>query len=63
MDPSILVLDAAAPRHLAPPLWLFTALLAYKVLYGDRLAASTGPCLIRSALADGAPGSVHVIGG
>ena len=47
---------------LASPLWSFTALLAYKIAYGGLLAASLGPWLIHSALADGTPGSVHVIG-
>jgi hypothetical protein len=48
---------------LAPPLWSFPALLAYKVAYGGLLAASIGPWLISSALADGAPRSVPDIGG
>ena len=42
-------------RVLAPPLWSFTALLAYKVAYGGLLAALIGPWMIRPALADGRP--------
>ena len=41
---------------LAPELWLFGPLLAFKILYGGLLALLLAPAILRRALADGLEG-------